>query len=142
MKTSDLQIYASKSNSVLELNSVNSISAGFPSPAEDFADLNIDLNKYLIKHPAATFFGRVSGHSMKDIGVNEGDLLIIDKSLEPANNKLAVCFIDGEFTLKLLKLENKELWLMPANENYKAIKCSDCNDVRVWGIVTYVVKSF
>ena len=77
---------------------VNGISAGFPSPADDFLDINIDLNKHLIKNPSTTFYGRVKGDSMIDTGIHDGDLLIIDKSLEPTNNKIAVCFIDGEFT--------------------------------------------
>ncbi|MDX1317186.1 MAG: translesion error-prone DNA polymerase V autoproteolytic subunit, partial [Xanthomarina gelatinilytica] len=84
---------------------VNGISAGFPSPADDFLDINIDLNKHLIKNPSTTFYGRVRGDSMKDAGIHDGDLLIIDKSLEPTNNKIAVCFIDGEFTVKRISIE-------------------------------------
>jgi DNA polymerase V len=119
-----------------------SIRAGFPSPAEDFSDVSIDLNRELIKNPAATFFGRVRGDSMKDLGIDEGDLLVIDKSLEPADGKLAVCFIDGEFTLKLIRIEENGLWLMPANDKYKPIRVTEESDFEVWGIVVYVIKSF
>ncbi len=118
------------------------IRAGFPSPADDFLDVAIDLNKELIKNPPATFFGRVNGDSMKDIGIDDGDLLIIDKSIEPVDGKIAVCFIDGEFTLKRIKIEKDAVWLMPANENYSPIKVTANNDFTVWGIVTHVIKSF
>src|SRR5690606_29596826 len=97
-KTPNIIFYRVEVETALELQFVSSgISAGFPSPAEDFLDINIDLNKYLIKNPSTTFFGRVRGNSMIDAGIYDGDLLIIDKSLEPRNNKIAVCFIDGEF---------------------------------------------
>jgi DNA polymerase V len=118
------------------------LSAGFPSPAQDFLDMSIDLNAELIKNPTATFYGRVKGHSMRDAGINDGDLLIIDRSLEPTTGKIAVCFIDGEFTVKRIKIEKNGLWLMPANENYKPIKVSEENDFIVWGIVVHVIKSF
>ncbi|MEZ4840829.1 MAG: translesion error-prone DNA polymerase V autoproteolytic subunit [Flavobacteriaceae bacterium] len=118
----------------------NGISAGFPSPAEDFLDSVIDLNKELIKNPDATFFGRVKGYSMKNAGLNNGDLLIIDKSLEPTNGKIAVCFIDGEFTVKRIKIEKNICWLIPENDDYKPIKVTPDNDFLIWGIVTTVIK--
>jgi len=118
------------------------ISAGFPSPADDFLDVSIDLNKELIKNPPATFFGRVNGDSMKDLGIDDGDLLIIDKSIEPVNGKIAVCFIDGEFTLKTISIEKELCWLVPANEKYKPIKVTPDNEFIVWGIVKHVIKSF
>jgi SOS-response transcriptional repressors (RecA-mediated autopeptidases) len=117
------------------------IRAGFPSPALDFIDLTIDLNRHLIKHPAATFYGRVKGESMKDAGINDGDLLVIDKGIEPVDGKIAVCYIDGEFTLKRIKLDKNCCWLMPANEKYKPIKVTEENDLRIWGVVTYVIKA-
>lgn len=116
------------------------ISAGFPSPAMDFMDVSIDLNQLMIKHPSATFFGRVQGTSMLDAGISDGDLLVIDRSLSPANNKIAVCFIDGEFTIKRIQKEVDCCWLMPANEKYKPIKVTKDNDFVVWGIVTHVIK--
>lgn len=118
------------------------ISAGFPSPAQDFMDMSIDLNKELIKNPPATFYGRVKGDSMKDLGIDNGDLLIIDKSLEPKNGKIAVCFIDGEFTVKKIEFKEDFLWLIPANKKYKPIKVTSDNDFVVWGIVIHVIKSF
>lgn len=138
-----IDIYSALTETALELPFVDSgISAGFPSPALDFIDLTIDLNKHLIKHPSATFYGRVKGQSLKDAGINDGDLLIIDKSLEPKNGKIAVCYIDGEFTAKRIKKTKDELWLMPENEEYKPIKIEEENTLIIWGMVTHVIKSF
>lgn len=120
----------------------SSIKAGFPSPAQDFMDMSIDLNKELIKHPASTFFGRVDGDSMQDLGISHGDLLVIDKSIEPRDGKIAVCFIDGEFTIKKIKVEKKHIMLLPANDKYKPIKVTEENEFIVWGIVIHVIKSF
>lgn len=118
------------------------ISAGFPSPADDFIELTIDLNKEFIKNRDSTFFAKVKGHSMKDAGINDGDLLIIDKSLEPQNNKIAVCQIDGEFTVKRIKIEENIVWLIAENEAYKPIKVTPENDFIIWGIVTNSIKTF
>tara|TARA_R100001377_G_C3085770_1_gene74011 strand:- start:41 stop:490 length:450 start_codon:yes stop_codon:yes gene_type:complete len=118
------------------------ISAGFPSPADDFLDLNIDLNKHLIKNPSTTFYGRVKGDSMKDVGIHNGDLLIIDKSLEPRDNKIVVCFIDGEFTVKRIAIQKDVIWLVAENKDYDPIKVTKDNDFLIWGIVTNVIKSF
>jgi len=138
-----LDIYSALSHTELELPVVTQgISAGFPSPALDFIDLTIDLNKHLIKHPSATFYGRVKGFSLKNAGIDDGDLLVIDRSLEPTNGKIAVCYIDGEFTAKRIKLNKKELWLMPENEDYKPIKIENETDFIIWGMVTHVIKSF
>ena len=94
------------------------IHAGFPSPATDYMTQAIDLNKELVRHPAATFYGRVVGDSMIDAGVEEGDILVIDKSLEPKDGDMAVCFVDGEFTLKYLSIKEDEIVLKPANPKY------------------------
>ena len=118
------------------------ISAGFPSPADDFIDATIDLNKEFIKNPSATFYGRVKGNSMKNAGIDNGDLLIIDKSLEPKDGKIAVCYIDGEFTVKRIKLDRDCIWLIPENDSYKPIKVTADNDFIVWGMVVHVIKSF
>ena len=118
----------------------NGIVAGFPSPADDFFEVSIDLNKELIKHPSATFYGRVEGDSMRDEGIEDGDLLVIDRSLEPSDGKIAVCFIDGEFTVKKIKIEKDAVWLMPANPDYKPVKVTAENEFIIWGIVTYVIK--
>jgi len=117
------------------------ISAGFPSPALDFIDVSIDLNKQLIQHPSATFYGRVKGFSLKNAGIDDGDLMIIDRSLESVHGKIAVCYIDGEFTAKRIHIkENGEVWLMPENEHYKPIHVTEENDFLIWGIVTHVIK--
>ncbi len=136
-----LKIYTADTQTELELPLLSfAISAGFPSPALDFIDLGIDLNKHLIEHPSATFYGRVQGESMRDAGINDGDLLIIDKSIEPADGKIAVCYLDGEFTLKRIKLNKQGLWLMPENEGYQSIKIEAHNDLKIWGVVTFIVK--
>ena len=116
------------------------IHAGFPSPATDYMTQAIDLNKELVRHPAATFYGRVVGDSMIDAGVEEGDILVIDKSLEPRDGDMAVCFVDGEFTLKHLKFHDGGLTLVPANERYPSIEVGDGSDFIMWGVVTYVIK--
>ena len=116
------------------------ISAGFPSPAEDFKEQRISLDRELIKNKEATFFAKVSGQSMIGAGLDDNDLLVIDRSLEPAHNKIAVCFLDGEFTVKRLKVDAEGVWLQPENPNYPIIKITDANDFVIWGIVTNVIK--
>lgn len=116
------------------------ISAGFPSPAEDFKEQRLSLDKELVKNKEATFFARVSGQSMVGAGLDDNDLLVIDRSLEPANNKIAVCFLDGEFTVKRLKVNTEGVWLQPENPNYPIIKITNDNDFVIWGIVTSVIK--
>lgn len=116
------------------------VSAGFPSPADDFKETRISLDKALVKNEEATFYARVRGESMIGAGLDDGDLLVIDRSLSPENNKIAVCFIDGEFTVKRLKIRNKDLYLIPENSKFKPIKIIDENEFLIWGIVTYVIK--
>tara|TARA_B100001094_G_scaffold204672_1_gene198576 strand:- start:97 stop:528 length:432 start_codon:yes stop_codon:yes gene_type:complete len=129
------------SNDGLEAILINSgISAGFPSPAGDFKQERISLDKELIKNKEATFFARVSGESMINAGLEDGDLIVIDRSLEPTNNKIAVCFIDGEFTVKRLLVKKNKIWLNPENANYKAIEVKEDNELIIWGIVTNVIK--
>jgi DNA polymerase V len=117
------------------------VSAGFPSPATDFLGNEIDLNKELCKNPLATFYIKVNGNSMINAGISDKDILIVDRSLEPQNNKIAVCFIDGEFTVKRIQLEDDYLYLMPENPSYPAIKVTEENELVIWGMVTYVIKS-
>lgn len=116
------------------------VSAGFPSPAADFMDNRIDLNKHLIKKEATTFIAFTEGHSMEGAGIGHKDLLIIDKSLEPEDGKIAVCVIDGEFTLKRLKVDKSGVWLMPENDAYKPILVNEFNNFEIWGIVTYSIQ--
>lgn len=142
-KTPYLEVFSASVETHIKLPYIEEgVKAGFPSPAEDFMEVSIDLNKELLKNPSATFFCRVSGDSMQDIGISDGDLLIVDKSLEPQDNKIAVCFIDGEFTLKQIKIDTDCCWLMPANKNYKPIKVTTENEFIVWGIVTHTIKSY
>ena len=136
-----LEIYPPDLSRSLDLPFVNQgISAGFPSPADDFLDIKIDLNREFIKNPNSTFYARVRGNSMIGAGLRNGDLLIIDRSLEPEHKKIAVCFIDGEFTVKRIKKEKDNIWLMPENEEYPPIKVDDSNDFVIWGVVTTVIK--
>ena len=116
------------------------ISAGFPSPADDFKEIRISLDKELIKNSESTFYARVSGESMLGAGIDDGDLLVIDRSLEPENGKIAVCFVDGEFTVKRIKKEEDRLYLMPENKKYNGIEIKEENELIVWGVVEYVIK--
>jgi DNA polymerase V len=116
------------------------ISAGFPSPADDFKDYKISLDKTLVRNKEATFYARVSGQSMIGAGLDDGDLLVVDKSLEPSHNKIAVCFIDGEFTVKRLKVTTEGVYLQPENPVYDPILVTESNDFQIWGIVTHVIK--
>lgn len=117
------------------------VSAGFPSPAADFTESNIDLNKELSKNPLATFYVKVNGNSMIDAGINDKDILVVDRSIEPRDNKIAVCLVDGEFTVKRIKLEKECLYLLPENKDYQPIKITEENQISIWGIVTYVIKA-
>ena len=117
------------------------VSAGFPSPAADFMETNIDLNTVLCENPLATFYIKVKGNSMIDAGINDKDVLVVDRSLEPQDNKIAICCIDGEFTVKRIKLEKDCLYLMPENKEYTPIKVTEENQLIIWCIVTYVIKA-
>lgn len=116
------------------------ISAGFPSPADDFRETRISLDEELIRNKEATFFAKVSGQSMIGAGLDDNDLLVIDRSIEPINNKIAVCFLDGEFTVKRLRVDGSEVWLQPENPDYPIIKITEENNFVIWGIVTSVIK--
>ena len=116
------------------------IKPGFPSPAADFEENKISLDKIVVKNKETTFYAKASGNSMTGAGIDDGDILVIDRSIEPINNKIAVCLIDGEFTVKRIKIEGEQVFLMPENSNYKPIKIELHNEFVVWGIVTYVIK--
>ena len=117
------------------------IQAGFPSPAQDYISESIDLNREIVRHPASTFFGRVNGESMIEEGIEEGDILVIDRSLEPTDGDLAVCCLDGEFTLKRIRLVPGAVWLMPSNESFDPILVTPDHQFEVWGVVTYTIKN-
>lgn len=139
--TKNLTIYLPESSQFIERPLVNEdIVAGFPSPAEDFKEVRISLDKELVKNENATFYARVRGNSMVDANIEDGDLLVIDRSIETRNGKIAVCMIDGDFTIKRLKVEKNCVFLMPENKTFKPIKVTEDNELIIWGIVTYVIK--
>ncbi len=116
------------------------ISAGFPSPAEDYIDKKLDLNDYIIKHPAATFFVKVKGYSMQDCGISDGDLIVVDRALDPIDKSIVVAFLDGEFTIKRVRIKKDKLYLVPENSGYKPIEVTKEMDFQVWGVVTHAIK--
>ena len=115
------------------------ISAGFPSPAEDYVELGIDLNKYLIRNPVSTFFLRVSGNSMNNAGIYNNDLLIIDRSINPNPGHIVVALLDGEFTLKRLIKKQNNYYLKADKENYPAINLYEYVDIQIWGVAIYSI---
>ncbi len=137
----NLEIKKLEESSDLELQVFDSrIQAGFPSPAQgSFAD-SVDLNHELINNPAATFCARVIGNSMIDSGINEGDMLIIDRSIEPHDGDIAVCFIDGDFTVKRILIKDDEMSLVPANRHYPVIRVPKESNFVVWGVVSHIIK--
>lgn len=138
-----LEIWRPTADQILEIPYFSGgISAGFPSPALDFEDLKIDLNKHLIRNPSATFFGKVKGESLKNAGIDDGDLMVIDRSARPLHNKIVVVFLDGEFTAKRIQKKGEEIWLMPENDAYQPIHVTPDNEFLVWGVVTHVIKTF
>jgi len=115
------------------------VPAGFPSPADDYIEGKLDLNKHLIRHPAATFFVRVTGDSMIDAGIHSGDLLIVDRSLEPTDNHVVVAVVNGELTVKRIRKKENELLLVPENKNYSPLRINEEMDFEIWGVVTSVI---
>jgi len=120
---------------------VESVSAGFPSPAEDYVEGQLDLNKHLIEHPAATYFVRVTGDSMIEAGIHNGDLLIVDRSLEPRDKNIVIANINGELTVKRIRIRRKKLTLMPENENYQPQPINDDMELEIWGVVRHVIHT-
>ncbi|MGH7261315.1 MAG: LexA family protein [Nitrospiraceae bacterium] len=114
------------------------VPAGFPSPADDYLEGKLDLNQHLIKHPAATFFVRVTGDSMTGAGIHSGDLLIVDRSLEPADNSVIIAIVDGELTVKRLCQRQGRFVLLPDNDKYPPVDIRE-DAFEVWGVVTHVV---
>ena len=137
--SANLDLYSASGDNETEIPLIGGVKAGFPSPAQDFIAQAIDLNKYIIKHPAATYFALVNGVSM-DTDLSEGDLLVVDRSLDPQDGKIAVCFVDGEFTVKKIRIEKDRCLIVPSNPDYPVIEVNKDNDFTIWGIVTYVIK--
>ena len=117
------------------------VPAGFPSPADDDVEGRLDLNQHLIRHPAATFFVRVSGESMLGAGIHPGDLLVVDRALEPAHNKVVIAVVNGELTVKRLCIREGQVWLLAENERYAPIVLSGDMDLQIWGVVTNVIHA-
>lgn len=138
-----IQLFTADTSTALSLVYVDGgIKAGFPSPAQDYITESIDLNKILIRHPASTFYAKVVGDSMSGEGIYEGDILVIDRAIEAEHGDLAVCCLDGEFTLKRLCMKRgNRIYLMPSNRKYRPIEVTPENDFMVWGVVTHTIKS-
>lgn len=115
------------------------VAAGFPSPADDYLERELDLHELLVDHPAATFFVRVQGESMSGAGLASGDILIVDRSLSPQSGKIVVALLNGEFTVKRLLREGEQVSLVPDNPRYKSIVVTSEDDFQIWGVVTYVI---
>ncbi len=120
----------------------HTISAGFPSPAEDHVEDKLDLNELLIKHPSATFFLKVSGSSMIKAGIHHNDILVVDRSLEPTHGKIVIASVNGELTVKRLHCKDNKVQLVAENEAYPPIDITEDLDLRFWGVVTAVIHSF
>ncbi len=118
------------------------IAAGFPSPADDHQEDSLDLNEYLVKHPAATFFVRVEGDSMTGAGIHHGDLLVVDRAIEPKAGHIVVAVVDGELTVKRLEAREGRLWLMPENPAYPPLEIREGMEFLIWGVVAHAVRSF
>ncbi|MDN3705793.1 translesion error-prone DNA polymerase V autoproteolytic subunit [Myroides ceti] len=137
-----LKLYGAEVGECIELPFVGNVKTGFPSPADDFIESSIDLNKILIKHKDSTFFAKVKGDSMRDIGIDEGDLLVIDKLIQPQNHDIVVCFLEGAFTCKRLKKEEDRLWLIAENTSYAPIEITSSDQFLIWGVVLHSIKTF
>jgi|SRR5579859_1842995 len=117
------------------------IPAGFPSPADDYVEQKLDLNLFLIKHPAATFFVRVEGESMTGAGIQSGDMLIVDRALSVTDNAIVLALVNGEFTVKRIKKIKNKLYLQPENPQFKELEITADTDFEVWGVVTFVIHN-
>ncbi len=145
MKNTNIKCIKGDFESKLALALAPTIKAGFPSPADDYLHDSLDFNRDMIKNPEATFYGRVSGDSMIDAGICDGDIAVIDRSLQPMDGNVIVAFVNGEFTIKYLDLKHKEegyIELKPANSNYSPIRIDIEDNFRVWGVVVWTIKQW
>lgn len=118
----------------------DAVPAGAPSPAQDYLDMDLNLHDFLVQNPADTFCVRAIGDSMIDANIQSGDVMVVDKALEPSNNDIVLAVLDGDFTVKHIRKSEGELYLMPANENYQPIKITEGVDFKVWGVVTFIIQ--
>jgi DNA polymerase V len=116
-----------------------SVQAGFPSPADDHLERSLDLNEHLVSNPAATFFVRVQGNSMKDAGIVDGDTLIVDRSVTPKDRQIVIAMLDGEFTVKRLRKRGKRVFLEAENPEFAPIEIGENQELTIWGVVTFVI---
>ena len=123
----------------METNKDSAVCVGFPSPAANYVEEPLDLNEYLVKHPSATFFVRVSGDAMVEAGIHSGDILIVDRSLKSANNKVVVAVVNGQFMVRRMRTIQGKLRLAPENDNYRPIDVNEGTDVEIWGVATTVI---
>lgn len=146
--TKPIRVPVSKIDSVMNFINNNTLSlplysskvpAGFPSPADDHMEGKLDLNTHLVKHPTATFFVKASGDSMIGAGIHDGDILVVDRSLEPRQSRIVIAAVDGQLTVKRLKKKGKKIFLVPENKKFRPIELNENNDVKVWGVVTNVI---
>ena len=146
--TKPIRVPVSKIDSVMNFINNNTLSlplysskvpAGFPSPADDHMEGKLDLNTHLVKHPTATFFVKASGDSMIGAGIHDGDILVVDRSLEPRQSRIVIAAVDGQLTVKRLKKKGKKIFLVPENKKFRPIELNENNDVKVWGVVTSVI---
>lgn len=140
MKIKEIFTYQERKKIILPLY-LASVSAGFPSPADDYIDKSLDLNELLIRHPAATFFVRVEGSSMIGAGIHSGDILIVDRSLNASNERVVIAILNGELTVKRIRKKNDKVYLIPENISFKEIEVTEEMNFEIWGVVTYVIHS-
>ena len=140
MKKQNLTLFKAEIGEPLEIPFVDEgIKAGFPSPAQDYIERSIDLNKVVIKNPSSTFFARVDGNSMENTYIMDGDIAVIDRSLEPRDGSKVVAYIDGEYVMKTIKMGNNEVYLIPENPDYPTITVTPDQEFVIWGVVTHVI---
>jgi len=139
----NVKIYKTNKLSSLPLNFYsNPVCAGFPSPAEDHLDIALDLNEHLIKHPAATFYIYAKGNSMEGLGIYDGDIMVVDRSLDASSGNIVIAALSGEFTVKQLIIKQNKTYLIPANKDYKPMLITDETDIQIWGVVIHSIHSF
>lgn len=135
----NIQFFRCPEEAEMALPLAEGVKAGFPSPAEDVTEMRLNITQEIVKNPAATFYARVSGTSMIDDGIGDGDILVVDKSVEPYSGCIAICYINGEFTLKHVERHPDYVLLIPANKKFKPIRVEEGSELLIWGVVRYVI---
>lgn len=140
----NIKIIRGRFDTRLELEDA-SVVAGFPSPADDYIHDTLDFNRDYIRHPEASFYGKVEGMSMKDAGIFDGDRVIIDRAVEPHDGSIVVGFLNGEFTMKYLDLSHKDegyIELRPANDEFPVFRITENDEFEIWGVVIHLIRTF